>query len=54
MVYFIFQPSYWCGSKRKYELDHHGEVATDNQYFERDPAGAQIGISIKHLKKVGF
>lgn len=49
--WFIFMPSYWCGSKRKYNYENNGVESVHSQYFERDPAGAQVGISIRHLKK---
>lgn len=49
--WFIFMPSYWCGSKRKYDYENNGDGTVQSDYFERDPTGAQVGISIRHLKK---
>lgn len=50
--WFPFLPSFWCGSKvqdSSYESDQdHMQVGNT---FERDPAGAKTGISIRHLKK---
>ena len=48
----MFQPSYWCGSNRKYDYQNNGDGTTHSQFFERDPSGAEVGISIRHLKKV--
>ena len=47
-----FQPSYWCGSKRSMDGAYAGEASAGSEYFERDPSGSNVGISIRHLRKV--
>ena len=47
-----FQPSYWCGSKRNMINTYTEENSITSTYFERDPSGSKVGISIQHLRKV--
>ena len=54
--YFPFQPSYWCGSKRRgrlssvEDLKMHGKGKGGD--FEEEPEGATVGVAIENLRKV--
>ena len=51
----IFQPTFWCGSKvSNSQLMDEGPENMDRTKFERNPHDAKVGISIRHLRKVGI
>ncbi|XP_072041416.1 phospholipid-transporting ATPase ABCA3-like [Amphiura filiformis] len=53
--YFPFTQSYWCGSPTVTEVyDAEGFMmeSKNAEFFEADPSGVGVGISIRNLKKV--
>lgn len=50
-LWFPLMPSYWCGSK-VHDGDGVDDSSVNRLYFEKDPCDAQVGISIRHLRKV--
>ncbi|KAJ8301076.1 hypothetical protein KUTeg_020063 [Tegillarca granosa] len=52
--YFPFTKAYWCGTKGKIRVsdDDTASLVDKTKYFERDPAGLDIGIKMEDLCKV--
>ncbi|XP_048742335.2 phospholipid-transporting ATPase ABCA3-like isoform X2 [Ostrea edulis] len=49
--YFPFTKTYWCGGKQISKATDQ-EVKHNPKYFEDEPSGLDIGISMSHLRKV--
>jgi hypothetical protein len=45
------QKTYWCGGKQERKTRNH-DVDHDPKYFEDEPSGLEVGISMSHLRKV--
>ncbi|XP_067683952.1 phospholipid-transporting ATPase ABCA3-like [Haliotis asinina] len=50
--YFFMTSVYWCGSSRKVEPIQDMNTKQNENYFEKEPSGMDIGIAIKNLQKV--
>ncbi|XP_062579274.1 phospholipid-transporting ATPase ABCA3-like [Saccostrea cucullata] len=49
--YFPFTKTYWIGGKQIPKTSQE-DVDQDPKYFEKEPSGRKIGISMRHLEKV--
>ncbi|XP_061179443.1 phospholipid-transporting ATPase ABCA3-like [Saccostrea echinata] len=49
--YFPFTKTYWFGGKQ-IRTTSHQDVEHSPKYFEKEPSGLEIGISMRHLRKV--
>ncbi|XP_061178877.1 phospholipid-transporting ATPase ABCA3-like [Saccostrea echinata] len=49
--YFPFTKTYWCGGRQTQKASDD-EVKHNPKYFEKEPSDLEIGISMKHLRKV--
>ncbi|XP_071081909.1 phospholipid-transporting ATPase ABCA3-like [Haliotis cracherodii] len=50
--YFAFTIAYWCGSSMRVEPIQDIATKQNETYFEKEPNGMDVGISIKNLQKV--
>lgn len=51
--YFPFTSAYWCGTSRYVGIEDLQEnVASNPDIYEKEPPNLQVGVQIKHLRKV--
>ncbi|XP_052680751.1 phospholipid-transporting ATPase ABCA3-like [Crassostrea angulata] len=49
--YFPFTKTYWCGGEKIQKMSSE-ETSRDPKFFESDPHGLNVGISMNNLRKV--
>lgn len=53
IIFFFFKKkTYWCGGEKIQKMSSE-ETSRDPKFFESDPHGLSVGISMNNLRKVG-